>query len=149
MTYRGSALDGADDALIGTSEHGVLGTRWIYDGVHDAVLVTCLIGLLQGAAKPQAQSQSNTPDDTVISRPVSDGHLTALDSTVMADGPLGTELRVTAADSSGVPVGQVCVRIHRVLQPGGGPAHVSAPWRLPDGTQVRGPFATADFVALP
>ena len=32
MTYRGAPLAGADEALIGTSEHGVLGRRWIYDG---------------------------------------------------------------------------------------------------------------------
>jgi hypothetical protein len=32
MTYRASALPGADGGLIGTAEHGVLGGRWIYDG---------------------------------------------------------------------------------------------------------------------
>jgi Maltokinase N-terminal cap domain len=32
LTYRAGALAGADGALIGTSEHGVLGRRWIYDG---------------------------------------------------------------------------------------------------------------------
>ena len=40
MTYRSGPLDGADDALIGTSEHGVLGTRWIYDAAYDPVAVT-------------------------------------------------------------------------------------------------------------
>ena len=40
MTYRAGALDGADGALIGISEHGVLGRRWLYDGVHDPVLRT-------------------------------------------------------------------------------------------------------------
>ncbi len=39
MTYRASAFDGAGDGLIGTSEHGVLGGRWIYDGTRDPVLV--------------------------------------------------------------------------------------------------------------
>jgi hypothetical protein len=31
QTYvdRGAPLDGADQALIGTSEHGVLGRRWV------------------------------------------------------------------------------------------------------------------------
>jgi Maltokinase N-terminal cap domain len=38
LMYRASARDGADDALIGTAEHGVLGRRWIYDGTHDPVL---------------------------------------------------------------------------------------------------------------
>lgn len=37
LSYRGAPLDGADDALIGTTEHGVLGKRWVYDGAHDRV----------------------------------------------------------------------------------------------------------------
>src|SRR5262245_13946444 len=36
MGYRAAALAGVPgESLIGNSEHGVLGTRWIYDGVHD------------------------------------------------------------------------------------------------------------------
>src|SRR5215469_3309710 len=37
MTYGGAALAGADGGLIGTGERGVLGRRWIYDGVHEPV----------------------------------------------------------------------------------------------------------------
>jgi len=69
MTYRGAPLDGADDALIGTAEHGVLGTRWVYDGEHDPVLLAQLAALLRGEALAQAQSRSNTPDPTVLVRP--------------------------------------------------------------------------------
>ncbi len=35
LTYRGSALPGADAALVGTTEHSALGTRWVYDGLGD------------------------------------------------------------------------------------------------------------------
>ncbi len=70
MTYRAAPLPGHEDALIGTAEHGVLGTRWVYDGVHDPVLVAQLVALLQGKAEPQAQSQSDTPDPTVWTYPV-------------------------------------------------------------------------------
>ncbi|WP_037607814.1 maltokinase N-terminal cap-like domain-containing protein [Streptacidiphilus rugosus] len=65
LTYRGAPLDGAERALIGTSEHGVLGTRWIYDGTHDPVLLAQLAALLRGEAVAQAQSESDTPDPTV------------------------------------------------------------------------------------
>ncbi|MCH0539791.1 1,4-alpha-glucan branching protein [Streptomyces sp. MUM 203J] len=66
LTYRGAPLEGAgEDALIGTSEHGVLGKRWVYDGVHDPVLVAQVRQLLRGRAEPQAQSVSDTPDRTV------------------------------------------------------------------------------------
>ncbi len=35
LTYRDEPLAGADEALITTMEHSVLGTRWVYDGVRD------------------------------------------------------------------------------------------------------------------
>jgi hypothetical protein len=37
LTYRGAPLDGADDHLIGTTEHSVLGRRWVYDACGDPV----------------------------------------------------------------------------------------------------------------
>lgn len=39
LTYRGAPLDGADEFLIGTMEHSVLGSRWVYDGTGDPVYV--------------------------------------------------------------------------------------------------------------
>jgi len=37
LTYRNDPLSGAEAALIGTMEHGVLGTRWTYDALADPV----------------------------------------------------------------------------------------------------------------
>ena len=42
LTYRDEPLDGADDALITTMEHSVLGTRWVYDGLRDPRFVLML-----------------------------------------------------------------------------------------------------------
>jgi hypothetical protein len=42
LTYRGAPLEGADDYLIGTSEHSVLGRRWVYDGVGDPIYASAL-----------------------------------------------------------------------------------------------------------
>lgn len=53
-------------ALIAASEHGVLGTRWIHDGVHDPVVMAQLRVLLRGAAMPQHQSRSDTPDSAYL-----------------------------------------------------------------------------------
>jgi hypothetical protein len=127
MTYRAEALAGADGALIGTSEHGVLGHRWLYDGTRDPVLMAQLAALLQGTAEPQAQSISSRPDPTV------------------------TVQRAEAADTGGAPRGQVTVRVNPILRPGGqaGQLGLSAPWRLPDGTAVRGILATAQYVTGP
>jgi hypothetical protein len=37
LTYRGAPLAGADEWLVGTTEHSVLGTRWVYDAEGDPV----------------------------------------------------------------------------------------------------------------
>ena len=53
LTYRGAPLAGAEEFLITTMEHSVLGTRWIYDASADPVYVSELgAALLTG--KPQA-----------------------------------------------------------------------------------------------
>ncbi|MGK4578696.1 maltokinase N-terminal cap-like domain-containing protein [Kitasatospora sp. HPMI-4] len=116
MGYRGAALEGAPGgALIGTSEHGVLGTRWIYDGVHDPVVLAQLSALLRGEATPQRQSESDTPDPTVT-----------VHGTVPADG---LDVRVN--------------RVLRSTQTAeGSPVGLVAGWSWPDGTAVRGVLAS-------
>ncbi len=42
LTYRGAPLDGAEERLIGTTEHSVLGRRWVYDACGDPVYVATL-----------------------------------------------------------------------------------------------------------
>lgn len=42
LTYRGAPLAGAEEFLIGTAEHSVLGTRWVYDGCGDPVWATAM-----------------------------------------------------------------------------------------------------------
>jgi Maltokinase N-terminal cap domain len=157
LTYRARAFDRAGGALIGTSEHGVLGRRWIYDGTRDPVLLAQLIALIQGQAEPQAQSVSNTPDSTVTALPVTDDCLAATGSVIAADGPSGTDLRVGTTSADGAQRGQLIVRINRILRPSGSTAPVgeasqpclSATWRLPVGTQVRGILATAQYTPMP
>ena len=153
LTYRAGALAGACGGLIGTSEHGVLGRRWIYDGVHDPVLLARLIALIQGEAEPQAQSVSNAADPTVTGRPVAEGSLTLVRSAVVANAPSGTDLRVETVGPGDLQPGELVLRICRILQPGdginvnhgAGPPCLSATWRLPDGMGVRGVFAAAQY----
>ncbi|MYV99848.1 1,4-alpha-glucan branching protein [Streptomyces sp. SID3343] len=117
MAYRGAPLEGAPaEALIGTSEHGVLGTRWIYDGGRDPVVTGRLRALLRGEAVPQHQHDSDTPDPTVV---------------VHAAGPLdGLDVRVN--------------RVLRPVEDTQGPfGHVVAGWTWPNGKAVRGVLAVA------
>jgi Maltokinase N-terminal cap domain len=153
LTYRAGALAGADGGLIGTSEHGVLGRRWIYDGVHDPVLLVQLVALIQGEAEPQAQNVSNAADPTVAAQPVAAGSLAPVGSAVAAKGLSGTELRLETTGAGGAPTGELTLRINRILQPSDGiDVHrdaglpcLSATWRTPDGTLVRGVFVRARY----
>ncbi|KUH39840.1 MULTISPECIES: maltokinase N-terminal cap-like domain-containing protein [Streptomyces] len=114
LTYRGAPLAGAEDALVGTSEHGVLGTRWVYDGAHDPVLVAQVRALLRGDAAPQAQSESDTPDPTVTTR--------------LAEG----------ADPDAAAL--VVVRVPGQEDTAGALGEVTAPWCRADGESSRAPY---------
>jgi hypothetical protein len=152
LTYRASALAGAGRALIGTSEHGVLGARWICDGVHDPVLLAQLVALIQGEAEPQAQDISNTADPTVTGQPVAGGSLALASFAVTGDGPSGTDIRLETTGADAEP-GQLTVRVNRVLRPAedheahrdAGPPCLYASWRAGDGTHIRGVFASGRY----
>ncbi|MDF3145707.1 MULTISPECIES: 1,4-alpha-glucan branching protein [unclassified Streptomyces] len=141
LTYRGAPLDGAEHALVGTMEHGVLGHRWAYDGCHDPVLVAQLWALIEGRVQAQAQSISDAVDEEVT-RSYAGAGLTSTQATAPAtDDSDGT--RLAAPDGT-------TLRLHRVLRPApnaasllpeGATAHVGGAWQLPDGTRVRGLFA--------
>jgi len=152
MTYHGRELPGAEGRLIGTSEHGVLGLRWIYDGIRDPVLVAQLVALLQGEVEAQAQSVSHTPDPTVTVQPAVSGPLSVISSVVITDEPSGTSLLVDTASPDGLPAGELAVRIRRILRPDVGETGdpcLSATWRQPDGSQARGTLATALHTPVP
>jgi hypothetical protein len=52
LTYRGAPLQDARLHLVGTMQHSVLGTRWIYDGCGDPVAVAALAAAtLTGASE--------------------------------------------------------------------------------------------------
>lgn len=42
VSYRGAPLEGAAEHLVGTTEHSVLGTRWVYDACGDPVWASVL-----------------------------------------------------------------------------------------------------------
>ncbi|EXG81867.1 maltokinase N-terminal cap-like domain-containing protein [Cryptosporangium arvum] len=108
MTYRAAPADGA---LIGTMEHGVLGTRYAYDGFTDPVLRAELAALVRGEVQPQAQSESDTVDPTVR-----------------------VGLRPAVTD---VEIHRLLTTSEAPPQPG----EVSVPWRTAGGGSARGVVA--------
>ncbi|MFC0600143.1 maltokinase N-terminal cap-like domain-containing protein [Streptomyces palmae] len=143
LTYRGAPLDGAEQGLVGTMEHGVLGPRWVYDGAHDPVLLAQLLALLEGRVEPQMQSVSDTVDHEVRHSYTGTGPI-ALDpaATTATDDHDGTELRTAE--------GGPALRLSRVLQaaangeptlPEGAIGQVTGHWRPSEDTLARGLFA--------
>ncbi|MFH9984303.1 maltokinase N-terminal cap-like domain-containing protein [Streptomyces luteogriseus] len=139
LAYRGAPLDGAEHALVGTMEHGVLGRRWAYDGCHDPVLLARLTALIEGRTQAQDQNVSDTPADDVI-------------ASYTGEGPLSTDFTATD-DRDGTalttPHG-VTLRLHRALQPApdsrsllprGAVGHVGGSWETPEGARAAGVFA--------
>ncbi|MER6005097.1 1,4-alpha-glucan branching protein [Nonomuraea angiospora] len=140
LTYRGAPLDGAEHALVGTMEHGVLGRRWAYDGCHDPVLVAQLQALIEGRVQAQDQNTSDTPDREVT-------------RSYLGGSPAPTDFSATAVDDHEgaelpAPDGTT-LRLHRVLHsapddasllPPEATGHVAGSWQLPDGTRARGLF---------
>ncbi|MFE9249755.1 1,4-alpha-glucan branching protein [Streptomyces sp. NPDC007088] len=148
FTYRAAPLDGAEAGLIGTAEHGVLGKRWVYDGTHDPVLVAQVLALLRGEAAPQAQSESDTPDPSVLARrpaPVPEALAASAGAEIssVVSGPEGTDVLLTGGDGAPGPV----LRFHRVLTGNESESvtppvlgHVDAGWSAADGARLRGRY---------
>lgn len=141
LTYHGAPLDGAEHALVGTMEHGVLGRRWAYDGCHDPVLISQLLALIEGRVHAQDQNTSDTADQEVIRSYTGEGTVSADFSITVTDDQGGTDLSA--------PQGAT-LRLHRVLRPAlddllvppqESSGHVAGCWNLLDGTRVRGLFA--------
>ncbi len=54
LTYRSEPLDGADAYVVGTTDHSILGKRWVYDGVGDPVYVSVTVhAIVDGAQQAE------------------------------------------------------------------------------------------------
>src|SRR3954451_5592763 len=149
MTYRGEPLSSAEAALVGTSVHGVLGPRFLYDGAHDPGLVAQLLALLHGGVEPQHQTQSDAVDptvqvDNVLTGPHALASLDVFSDTAQTIFRGGLRGERGERDEAGR---DVTIRLLRVLSAGASTAHatcVTAAWRSPDGGEVRGPVVVID-----
>jgi hypothetical protein len=90
LTYRSAPLEGAEAFLVGTSEHSVLGPRWVYDGCGDVVWATALAtAILTGGTQHQMYLEQDGERIDVPPR-----------MTVQGSGSPGAEVpAITAVDS--------------------------------------------------
>jgi hypothetical protein len=143
LTYRGAPLSGAEDHLVGTTEHGVLGRRWVYDGVHDPIFVEQLLALLAGDVEAQDQGESNTTDPTVSRNLTGSGDFATLDALRVESDNAGTDVHGLTLSN-----GPVTLHVVRALDgasdvpaPAGSIGEIVANWTGPNGEARRGMFA--------
>ncbi|MBW8730325.1 MAG: aminoglycoside phosphotransferase [Terrabacter sp.] len=164
LTYRPAPLEGAEHALLGTMEHSVLGTRWVYDGPHDPVYVSQLMAtILGGGVSDEAQASVGS---NAIARGSSTGHAegSVSSSTVLSGEQSNTSVICHMTAPHGGPAEPVIVKVFRTLQDGDNPdvvvqsalteegsdrvpmaiGHLSGAWDAPgDGTTMHGHLAFA------
>ncbi len=127
LTYRSAPLEEAGEWLIGTLEHSVLGTRWVYDGVGDPVYVAALVRtILTGGT--QAKLDVIT-DEGLVERQHT---VHVRGSGRQGSDPL--EASPEPAERSGtdsvITVGKVTLVVHHVLNKGPTPTepHLAGTW---------------------
>ena len=131
MSYRGGPLAGADEHLIGTTDHSVLGKRWVYDGCGDPVAVSAIVtAILTGGHEAELTMEK-------------DGQLVTFDPTCRVTGSgsgadgvsLDTVAIVDDGDPTVVRAGGLELVVARVIGPGvTGDATLTASWA--DGDPV-------------
>jgi hypothetical protein len=112
LTYRSSPLEGAEQWLIGTSEHSVLGKRWVYDGCGDPVYVTALAtAILAG----QTQADLFYEVDGRRERKEDPARVAGSGTSGTVVAPVGIAVPSTDGTVTAIKAGEVELRIFRVL----------------------------------
>src|SRR5207237_9429983 len=100
LTYRGAPLAQAEEFLVGTTEHSVLGTRWVYDGCGDPVWATALATtVLTGGTQVEelvevdGQLEPRTPTATVFGSGAPGTPVDQIDAVSCRDEGLTTVVR--------------------------------------------------------
>ncbi|MET1038508.1 MAG: hypothetical protein ABW075_09550 [Aeromicrobium sp.] len=88
LTYRGAPLAGAEEWLITTMEHSVLGDRWVYDACGDpvyaaAIAATILLGGTEASLEREADGVRSPVEPSM--RVTGSGTTTELDTVGLVD----------------------------------------------------------------
>lgn len=156
LSYRGAPEPSLEHALVGTSTHSELGERWVYDGLHDPVLVRAWLRLLADEGEVDGAAGTRPPGLDPLPVPVdaparvlsgeqsntsvivgADGRNPVIVKAfrVLADGPNPDVEVMSALSAAGVQA------VPRVA------GWVSGTWDV-DGTPCRGHLAVAtEFLA--
>jgi hypothetical protein len=127
LTYRGAPLEGGDAWLVGTTEHSVLGRRWVYDACGDPVYAAVLADIIRTGAgqadeyiEDSGRLERREPSMSVRGSGAWDGGATAVDTVV----------RVEDGDPTLILTGTVELAVVRVLDDPAPPARPAPAARL-------------------
>ncbi|MCW2504654.1 MAG: hypothetical protein JWO79_2938 [Actinomycetia bacterium] len=114
LTYRDAPLTAADRWLLGTTDHSVLGQRWVYDGCGDPVYAQALaLAIVAGTGQAEqfvetgGRLEPRDPDMTVAGSGVRDAAVPTVDA--IEDG--------TDADPTLIRTGPAELAVIRRLDP--------------------------------
>jgi hypothetical protein len=124
LTYRGEPLDCAEEWLVGTMHHSVLGQRWVYDGCGDPTYVSALVGTMM-AGDPQAEEVTEVDGGTEVR--ASSVRLASVGPVLPRAPRMGQRNPVTEDDKTVIRSGDLVLSIARIPELGG---HVGGNWAL-------------------
>ncbi|MEV3936850.1 hypothetical protein AB0K52_12840 [Glycomyces sp. NPDC049804] len=117
LTYRAEPLAGAEAWLVGTTEHSVLGERWVYDATGDPVYAAALAGAIIADAG-QAEQLVLVEDDRLEPRELHMG----IASTTLTPDATAPEVRhierVEDGDPTRIVTDTVTLSVVRNLEAG-------------------------------
>jgi hypothetical protein len=111
LTYRGAPLEDGDLFLIGTTEHSVLGTRWVYDAVGDPVYIEALTTAIRTGGR-EADEVVETEQGPQRRDPLMTVHGTGMATT---SEPVGRLVRVEDGDPAVVVTEAARLDVRRIL----------------------------------
>ncbi|HET8600847.1 MAG TPA: 1,4-alpha-glucan branching protein GlgB [Segeticoccus sp.] len=122
LTYRDTPLEGAEHALLGTTEHSVLGRRWVYDAPHDPVYARQLLALVLGDTVAQSGQVSHTREPLVLSHPQQGAREVRVREThVLSGEQSNTSIIYETSDAAGAHSTPLICKVFRVLHDGDNP----------------------------
>lgn len=112
VTYRGSPMTGADDTLVTTMEHSVLGRRWAYDAAADPVYATALVtAILTGGTQADIEYDYEAPPEKLIVTT----HVTGTGSPGAELPALDPVAAVDSRESTSITAGTTHIELARVV----------------------------------
>jgi 1,4-alpha-glucan branching enzyme len=121
LTYRGAPLEGGERALVGTMEHSVLGSRWVYDGPHDPIYVAGLVDTILTGAHSDVAQASHGSNAVALGSPTGFAHGTLSSSTVLTGEQSNTSIICRMTAPGGGPAEPLIVKVFRTVQDGDNP----------------------------